>query len=321
MFCCLKKIWTRKEEGLFLSIEKQNFIFHNSYNSRHTCIEKEVFEKNELFGMLMILYICLPGIQFLLLMAWKAIRAGNFLLLIPTLIFACIFPLLQIIVKLMLIVNNGTELKKLGEVLTFSEGQMESFFSLGLQLIIITRNPYRFPSDFQFFALSTSIVMLVTVQVNTYFSNSPCSNFKDDLKRKLSICPVFLIKNAFLLSTGAFVASVSPNAFLINLGFYCASIIFQKMTRSCNRTILDLDITFIINVFICIAFIIYRLILLGFAMKWTQGRYYFHGYIYSSNLGIMLYVTGGIYFILAFFTYKYTSNQELRITLLSAIYL
>ena len=130
-------------------------------------------------------------------------------------------------------------------------------------------------------------------------------------------------RNAFLLSTGAFIASVSPISFFINLGFYGASVIFQKLnlTRSCNGTICGFDITFVINALICITFIIYRLILVGFAIYWTQGRYYLYGYISSSNLGILLYVTGAIYFILAFFTYKSTSNQELRITLLSAIYL
>ena len=127
--------------------------------------------------------------------------------------------LVQIILKLIPITNDRNELKKLSEVMTFSEGQMESFFLLGLQLIIM-KNPYRFPSKFQFFSMSTSNVMIYT-----YFSKSPCSNFKDDLKRKLSICPVFLIKIAFLLRTGAF---------FINLSFYCASIIFQKMTRSYN---------------------------------------------------------------------------------------
>ena len=47
--------------------------------------------------------------------------------------------LVQIILKLIPITNDGNELKKLSEVMTFSEGQMESFFSLGLQLIIIMK--------------------------------------------------------------------------------------------------------------------------------------------------------------------------------------
>ena len=291
-----------------------------------------------LYGGLTITYICLPGIQFLVLMACKSIRTGNFfslnflLRIIPTLmhywqevlkvmIFSCILPFVQITVKIMLIFNDGTELKKVGEVLTFSEGQMESFFSLGLQLIAIARNSNRFPSNFQFFALSTSTVMLLTVQVNTYFSKSPCSNFKDDFKRKLSICPVFLFKNAFLLGTGGFIASASPTSFFINLFFYVVSIIILKKTRSCNGTICGFEISFIINAFISFTFITYRLILLGCAMYWTQVSYYLYGYIYSTNLGITLFVIGGIYFILALLTYKYTSNQELRITLLSAIYL
>ena len=221
----------------------------------------------------------------------------------------------------MLIFNDGTELKKLGQVLTFSEGQMESFFSLGLQLIAIARSPYRFPSNFQFFALSTSTVMLLTVQVNTYFSKSPCSNFKDDFKRKLYIVPVFLIKNAFLLGSGGFIASASPMSFFINLGFYCISVIFQKATRSCNVTMCGFNIIKCVNVLICITFIAYRLVLLSLAMYWTQGNYYFYGYISSLNLGITILVTGAIYFILALLTCIFTSNQSLKMTLLSPIYL
>ena len=83
---------------------------------------------------------------------------------------------------------------------------------------------------------------------------------------------------------------MSPNAFFINLSFYCASIIFQKMTRSYNVIICGCDIIKCVDVFICIAFITYRLILLALAMKWTQGNYYFYGYIASLNLGITILV-------------------------------
>ena len=213
------------------------------------------FEIDQVWGWLTISYIFLPGLPFAVMMAYKTISwtiereniscfSCKFLMLIfqicyfsislifPTLIVACTFPVLLIIVKAMLIINNGKELKKLGYIMTLSEGQMESFCQLGLQLYIIMEKPDRHPSNVQLFALSASILMLIKVQVNTYFAKSPSEEFMDDLQRKLFIFPVFLLKNAFILGTSAFVASVSPTAFVINVSIYCAIILLIVFYRT-----------------------------------------------------------------------------------------
>ena len=239
-------------------------------------------------------------------------------LIFPTLIVACTFPVLLIIVKAMLIINNGKELKKLGYIMTLSEGQMESFCQLGLQLYIIMEKPDRHPSNVQLFALEASILTLIMVQVNTYFAKNPLG-FMDDLKRKLFIFPVFLLKNAFILGTSAFVASVSPTAFVINVSIYCAIILLIGFFRT-TCTMFGAKKYICSNVFIGIIFFLYPLCLLAYATYISQERYYFYGNISSLLLDIILIVTGIIYAILASLTAYFTSEKSRKMTLLYPIH-
>ena len=220
--------------------------------------------------------------------------------------------------------------------MTYSEGQFESFCQIGLQLYIILANPYRYPSIYQFICLSVSILMLITVQSYRYFSMSPCSTVQ-----KLLIVPAFIFKNAYILGTGAYIASVSTTVFFINIAiYYFVSIFFREISKKCKRLpstsspsppsndISDgnncvCDITWfnieVLNTLIGILFILVRLGLVVYAM--FQDRYYFYGNIHSIPLGIVLIVIGAIYAILTYFANKRTSNEPQKMILLYPIYL
>lgn len=245
-----------------------------------------------------------------------------------TLIAVCTFPGLLLIVKAILVVNNGKELKRLGDAMTYSEGQFESFCQIGLQLFIIMVKPDRYPSSFQLFALSASILMLIKVQSYRYFSMSPCST-----AQKFLIVPAFIFKNAYILGTGAFIASVNFWIFLINIGiYYTVSLSFRQITKLCksptsppssdisdsNKGVCD---TYVerLNIVIGIIFIIVRLALVVYGM--FQDRYYFYGNLSSVPLGIILIIIGAIYAILTYFANKQTSIESQKMILLYPIYL
>ena len=248
--------------------------------------------------------------------------------LISTLIAVCTFPGLLLIVKAILVVNNGKELKRLGDAMTYSEGQFESFCQIGLQLYIIMVKPDRYPSSFQLIALSASILMLIKVQSYRYFSMSPCT-----ADQKFLIVPAFIFKNAYILGTGAFIASVDYRIFFINVGiYYLVSLSFRQITKMCksptsppSSDISDSNEgvcnTYVERSNICIGifFIIVRLALVVYAM--FQDRSYFYGNLSSIPLGIILIVIGAIYAILTYFANKRTSIESQKMILLYPIYL
>ena len=111
-------------------------------------------------------------------------------------------------------------LTRLNNILTFAEGQIESFFQLGLQIYIIFSRADRQPSLIQMITLPASALMLVRVQVNSFYAKVDAASTVEDIKRKLFMAPIFLFKSIFFLGSSMLVAVINPTMFLIHLIAY-----------------------------------------------------------------------------------------------------
>ena len=173
--------------------------------------------------MLAILFVLLPGAAFSALNAIKLKQAKStlfwlFLLLSP--LTTVLFPLLLISVKIICLFHNGAELTRLNNILTFAEGQIESFCQLGLQIYIIFSRADRQPSLIQIITLPASALMLVRVQVNSFYAKVDAASTIEDVKRKLFMAPIFLFKSIFFLGSSMLVAVINPIVFLTHLIAY-----------------------------------------------------------------------------------------------------
>ena len=185
---------------------------------RFSCFEYDVF-----WGLLAILFVLLPGAAFSALNAIKLKQAKStlfwlFLLLSP--LTTVLFPLLLISVKILCLFHNGAELTRLNNILTFAEGQIESFCQLGLQIYIIFSRADRQPSLIQMITLPASALMLVRVQVNSFYAKVDAASTIEDIKRKLFMAPIFLFKSIFFLGSSMLVAVINPIVFLTHLIAY-----------------------------------------------------------------------------------------------------
>ena len=131
-----------------------------------------------------------------------------------------LFPLLLISVKILCLFHNGAELTRLNNILTFAEGQIESFCQLGLQIYIIFSRADRQPSLIQIITLPASALMLVRVQVNSFYAKVDAASTIEDIKRKLFMAPIFLFKSIFFLGSSMLVAIINPIVFLTHLIAY-----------------------------------------------------------------------------------------------------
>ena len=185
---------------------------------RFSCFEYDVF-----WGLLAILFVLLPGAAFSALNTIKLRQAKSslfwlFLLMSP--LTTVLFPLLLISVKILCLFHNGAELTRLNNILTFAEGQIESFCQLGLQIYIIFNRADRQPSLIQMITLPASALMLVRVQVNSFYAKVDAASTIEDIKRKIFMAPIFLFKSIFFLGSSMLVAVINPIVFLTHLIAY-----------------------------------------------------------------------------------------------------
>ena len=138
-----------------------------------------------------------------------------------------------------------------------------------------------------------------------------------DLKRMLLICPALIFKNAYILGTGAFICSVCPLCFFINIAvYYFFSLFFEQITGMCNCVCnIGEELAERLNALIGKFFIFVRLVLVFGAMYFSQEQ------SRDIPLGIILIVIGVIYAILTYFANKRTTIESQKMILLYPIYL
>ena len=121
-------------------------------------------------------FIFLPGIVFGALVGYGLYQQPEekdkftYLKMLLTPLLIPLFPLLFILVKLVSIIHHGEEWKKLDDLVTLCEGQIESSLQTALQTYIIFYRFDRPPSLIQMMTLPFSILMLIKGQLEFWHS-------------------------------------------------------------------------------------------------------------------------------------------------------
>ena len=121
-----------------------------------------------------------------------------------------IFPIFLLFVKVVSIIHHGKEWKKLKVILTYYEGQFESFLGFGLQTYIILERADRQPSMIQKVSIIASLLMMVVSEQNVHFSKMDSVPLQDDIKRRVKVLPLFLTGFIFVLGSAAVIATTDP---------------------------------------------------------------------------------------------------------------
>ena len=134
------------------------------------------FEIDIQWGRMTLSFIFMPGLVFGALVVYglykqpadeKDIFTVLKMLLTPLLI--PLFPILFILVKLVSVVHHGEKWKKLNELFTLCEGQIESSLQTALQTYIIFYRFDRPPSLIQMMTLPFSDLMLIKGQIEYWY--------------------------------------------------------------------------------------------------------------------------------------------------------
>ena len=150
---------------------KQCDTFHFSIDLLVICFEIDIQ-----WGRMTLSFIFLPGLVFGALVGYglykqpadeKDIFTVLKMLLTPLLI--PLFPILFILVKFVSIFHHGEKWKKLDELFTLCEGQIESSLQTALQTYIIFYRFDRPPSMIQMMTLPFSVLMLIKGQIEYWY--------------------------------------------------------------------------------------------------------------------------------------------------------
>ena len=121
------------------------------------------------------------------------------------------FPLQVFIIKLLTLLSNGPEMKKICNLIIFAEGEYESTFQLILQLYIIFTRADRQPSTAQILSISTSMLFMAKSQLQSRFAGRP----DEPLSRQLMLLPQKLCYVIHFCGSVAILASTFQLSFFI----------------------------------------------------------------------------------------------------------
>ena len=178
----------------------------------------ECLEKDVIWGWLTLgLVFIFPGLcQAIFLYAKSDFTKGKscklksyismlLILLIP------FFPLQVFIIKLLTLLSNGPEMKKIRNLMIYLEGAFESSFQFILQLYIIFTRADRQPSTTQLLSISTSILFMAKAHLEANFADKP----DEPLSRKLVMLPQKLCFIIHFCGSAAILASTFQMSFFI----------------------------------------------------------------------------------------------------------
>ena len=190
----------KKPEELNISEDISNSKFLTDLEIPEIVFEEvSCFEIDQIWGWLTFSFILLPGFGLTLNIAiWiNHHTKGNkgwalILLILP---FACaLFPVLLVVVKIITLVNPGSEWEKVVSSITAIEGRWESSFQMLLTLFIILSRADRTPSSQQYASLVASLFMIVKVSATNFVKEDLSEN---QLQRTITLVPLFLTITVF----------------------------------------------------------------------------------------------------------------------------
>ena len=138
------------------------------------------------------------------------------------------FPVLLLLVKLISIFHKGDEWKKLNDLMTLCEGQLESYLQVGLQTYIVCVRADREPSLIQLLSLSASMLMILYSQSDAWYAAKPEDDLVQDIARKMALSLVLLIPNMTVLGVGVIVVVLGSWNIFIIVGYCFAGKNFVK---------------------------------------------------------------------------------------------
>ena len=145
-------------------------------------------------------FIFLPGLVFCALVGYGLYQQPQeekdkftYLKMLLTPLLIPLFPLLFILVKFVSIIHHGEEWKKLDDLVTLCEGQIESSLQTALQTYIIFYRFDRPPSLIQMMTLPFSILMLMKGQLEYWYKgDAQDMTWKTKIFRVLKVCSVII---------------------------------------------------------------------------------------------------------------------------------
>ena len=207
------------------------------------------FEKDKFWGWITFsLVFLLPGMQqgFSVIRASRSLEACyhriiGYVIGIVLFLLSPLFPVQVFLVKLFVFLTNGTEMKKISNVMTLFEATFETKYQLVLQLYIIFIRADRQPSMAQILGLSSSIVFMAISRLEEHFADNP----NTPLLKKLTLLPQKLCLITFFCGSVAIVSSILQIiSFLIVFGLvsilvFCLSCIWMKAKNSQGQILFE----------------------------------------------------------------------------------
>jgi len=147
------------------------------------------------------------------------------------------FPIILLSIKFISIFNHGSEWKKINDVVSMFEGQVEAYLQVGLQCYIIIQRPDRAPSSIQITALCTSCLMILVGQANAWYANNPETSLIEDIKRKIAIAVLLVIPNVTVIG-GALILITSlfaPFFFILIIFLAVVLMLIYSICYCCKR--------------------------------------------------------------------------------------
>ena len=196
--------------------------FHVSYQSEIeteeiTTYEYDCFEEDPYWGGFTLSFMFVPGFFLWISISLSLGRSGlctsNWILICSIISMMALipaFPVLLLLVKFLSIFHQGNEWKKLNDLMTLCEGQLESYLQVGLQTYIICVKADREPSMIQLLSLSASMLMILYSQSNAWYAAKPEDNLVQDIARKMALSLVLLMPNLAVLGIGVITVIMVP---------------------------------------------------------------------------------------------------------------
>ena len=190
----------RNPEKLNISEDISNSRFLTDLEIPEVVFEEvSCFEVDPTWGWLTFSFILLPGfgltLNIAILINHHTSGKKGWALIPLIMPFACaLFPVLLVVVKIITLVNPGSEWEKVVNSITAIEGRWESSFQLILTLFIILSRADRTPSSQQYASLVASLLMIVKVNTANFVKEDPSEN---ERQRTITLVPLFLTITVF----------------------------------------------------------------------------------------------------------------------------
>ena len=219
-------------------IETTRKVLSNIESGEEVTYTYTCFEKDENWGYITLFFVFVfPGLLqgITVGFASRSLEAGNHKNIGTAIAFGLsllspFFPIQVFLVKLFAFLTDGPELKKISNLMTYTEATFESNLQFVLQLYIIFTRADRRPSTTQILSLSSSIVFMAKSHLESNFADKP----NEPLLKKLPFLPQKLCFIVFFCGSLATLSSIFRNMFFM-IGWIALSLCGGCLEMVCMK--------------------------------------------------------------------------------------